>query len=86
MHCRDKKKNQANKSKKKLTIAEALNFESHMQHANPNPNPNTNTNTNANSRSKRATKRQASLFSCYSSAHGFFFSLNSSFFNPISKT
>ncbi|KAG5004281.1 hypothetical protein JHK84_028549 [Glycine max] len=68
-HLWDKKKNQANKSKKKLTIAEALNFESHMQHANPNPNPNTNTNTNANSRSKRATKRQASLFSCYSSAH-----------------
>ena len=61
MHCSDQKKSQANKPKK-LTIAEALDLQSDLLHPD----------TNANTRPKRATKRQASLFSCSSSAHGFF--------------
>ncbi|KAG4911220.1 hypothetical protein JHK87_057336 [Glycine soja] len=58
MHCSDQKKSQANKPKK-LTIAEALDLQSDLLHPD----------TNANTRPKRATKRQASLFSCSSSAH-----------------
>ncbi|KHN20194.1 Receptor-like cytosolic serine/threonine-protein kinase RBK2 [Glycine soja] len=54
----DQKKSQANKPKK-LTIAEALDLQSDLLHPD----------TNANTRPKRATKRQASLFSCSSSAH-----------------